>query len=161
MIHDKDIVKRERIACAPWRQLAAVVGLAAFFFCVGSLAQTATAGPRGENIAAGEVNINRHGSNTQITASDGAIIEWRDGFDIPANESVRFLQPGSWASVLNKDYSNNATMIDGLLSANGTVIVTNPLWSLYWRKCPTERWTSHRSRRQHLQRRLSLRFPEF
>ena len=126
MIHDKDIVKRERIACAPWRQLAAVVGLAAFFFCVGSLAQTATAGPRGENIAAGEVNINRHGSNTQITASDGAIIEWRDGFDIPANESVRFLQPGSWASVLNKDYSNNATMIDGLLSANGTVIVTNP-----------------------------------
>ena len=126
MMHYKDIFKRERIACAPWRQFAAVVGLAAFFFCMGSLAQTATAGPRGENIAAGNVSIDRHGNNTRITASDGAIIEWREGFDIPANESVRFLQPGSWASVLNKDYSNNATMIDGKLFANGTVVIANP-----------------------------------
>ena len=126
MSHYKDIVKRERNACAAWRQFAAVIGLAAFSLCMGAFAQTATAGPRGENVAAGDVDINRHGNTTRITASDGAIIEWREGFDIPANESVRFLQPGSWASVLNKDYSNNATTIDGKLFANGTVMIANP-----------------------------------
>ncbi|MFP8874498.1 MAG: filamentous hemagglutinin N-terminal domain-containing protein, partial [Myxococcota bacterium] len=106
------------------RRLAAVLLLAT----LGMFAQTqpVAGGPAGESIAAGDVSITRRGDATKIRASDGAIIDWHQGFDIAPHESVRFFQPGAWAQVLNRDHSNDATKIGGRLSANGTVVITNP-----------------------------------
>ena len=124
MSGQKNIQKRQTGVQAGGRRLAAVLLLAT----LAVFAQTppVVAGPAGESIAAGDVNITRRGDATKIRASDGAIIDWHQGFDIAPHESVRFLQPGAWAQVLNRDHSNDATQIGGRLSANGTVVIANP-----------------------------------
>ncbi|MDH3212312.1 MAG: filamentous hemagglutinin N-terminal domain-containing protein, partial [Myxococcales bacterium] len=83
------------------------------------------AAPRGDRVVRGTVDVVRDGSLTQITASDGAIIDF-DGFDILAHETVRFLQPSEAARVLNRVLGPDATRIDGSLIANGQVYIVNP-----------------------------------
>jgi len=58
------------------------------------------------------------------TASE-AIINW-DNFDIGADASVQFLQPGAAAAVLNRVHDGDPTGIMGDLMANGTVFIVNP-----------------------------------
>jgi filamentous hemagglutinin family protein len=65
------------------------------------------------------------GNSTVITASDKAIINY-SSFDIARPEIVEFVQPASTASVLNRILSENPTMIDGTLLANGRVFFVNP-----------------------------------
>jgi len=60
-----------------------------------------TAGPEGAQVVNGQVTIQQSGSNTAITASDKAIINY-SSFDIAQPETVQFIQPGSTASVLNR-----------------------------------------------------------
>ena len=54
-----------------------------------------------------------------------AIINWNQ-FSIAAPESVRFFQPGSLATVLNRVTGVDPSLLYGLLSANGRVFVVNP-----------------------------------
>ncbi|MFP6661483.1 MAG: filamentous hemagglutinin N-terminal domain-containing protein, partial [Myxococcota bacterium] len=98
--------------------------LASAFFLV--LAPVALANPGGEEIAAGAVQIERAEALTRIQASDGAIIDWHGGFSIGAGETVEFIQPDAFSEVLNRDYSNDASRIDGSLFANGRVTIANP-----------------------------------
>ena len=102
--------------------LAAILAVALLLVANGR----ALANPAGEAIVAGSVNIQRQQDLTRIEASDGAIIDWHGGFDIGSKETVEFLQPGSFAHVLNRDFSLNATQIDGRLLANGHVTIANP-----------------------------------
>ena len=52
-------------------------------------------------VQGGEASFSSVGEEFQITASDGALIDYYN-FDIPAGETVRFIQPGSDATVVNK-----------------------------------------------------------
>ncbi len=81
--------------------------------------------PAGENIVAGNVGITRNGNLTQITASNGAAINWQS-FDIGAGHTVQFLQPDASARVLNRVASADPTQIAGTLLANGRVYIVNP-----------------------------------
>jgi len=85
----------------------------------------AVAGPEGAQVASGQVTFQQSGLNTTITASDKAIVNY-SSFDIAQPEVVRFVQPGSDASVLNRILSANPTNIDGTLLANGRVFFVNP-----------------------------------
>ncbi|HUW20524.1 MAG TPA: filamentous hemagglutinin N-terminal domain-containing protein, partial [Sedimentisphaerales bacterium] len=85
----------------------------------------ALAGPENPQVVNGQVSFEQSGYNTTITASDKSIINY-SGFDIARPEIVRFIQPGSQASVLNRILSANPTHIDGTLLANGRVFFINP-----------------------------------
>ena len=60
-----------------------------------------------------------------ITASDGAIISYPNGFDISSGETVQFIQPSTSARVLNQIYGENASQINGNLQSNGHVYLLN------------------------------------
>ena len=107
--------------CYKWN----IVCFLMYFLFLNVLVSVATAGPEGARIVNGRVSIQQSGSNTAITASDKAIINY-SSFDIAQPETVRFIQPGSNASVLNRIISANPTNIDGTLLANGRVFFVNP-----------------------------------
>ena len=104
------------------------LGVACFLVCFlffNGLVSDVIAGPEGAKIVNGQVAIQQSGSNTAITASDKAIINY-SSFNIAQPETVRFIQPGSSASVLNRILSANPTNINGTLLANGRVFFVNP-----------------------------------
>ncbi len=105
-------------------------GLAGWTTAIGGLvaaafAGPALAGPEGATVVRGDVDIQRNGNHTVIRAGDRSIINYRS-FDIGSNESVRFVQPGADARVLNRINSASPTRIDGSLMANGRVYIINP-----------------------------------
>ncbi|MGC9261553.1 MAG: filamentous hemagglutinin N-terminal domain-containing protein, partial [Phycisphaerae bacterium] len=65
------------------------------------------------------------GNTTTITAANQTIIDYSK-FDIPTGDTVRFIQPGSTATVLNRISGASPTAIDGSLFANGIVYMVNP-----------------------------------
>ena len=91
----------------------------------GLLATMASAGPEGEQVVQGDVQFSRDGPLTQIQASHDSIINYQS-FDIQAQETVQFIQPGASARVLNRILGNDPTQIDGTLLANGQVYFLNP-----------------------------------
>ncbi|MFC1792338.1 beta strand repeat-containing protein [Planctomycetota bacterium] len=102
-----------------------VVCFLMYFLFFNTLVSLVIAGPEGAQVVNGEVSIQQSGNNTAITASDKAIINY-SSFDIAQPETVRFIQPGSNASVLNRILSANPTNINGTLLANGRVFFVNP-----------------------------------
>jgi len=101
----------------PWRAAALVAAAGT------SVALAAPAvNPMG--VASGSAEFNAAGSSLTITASDGAIINY-SRFDIATGESVRFVQPGADARVLNRVNSVDPSHINGSLSANGIVYLVN------------------------------------
>ena len=65
------------------------------------------------------------GNTTTITAANQTIIDYSK-FDIPTGDTVRFIQPGAAATVLNRISGASPTAIDGSLFANGIVYMVNP-----------------------------------
>ena len=100
------------------------IGLALLSVFIG-LPPSVVAAPSGASVVRGNVSIQQQGSRTTITASNRSIINYRGGFDIAANESVRFIQPNSRAWVLNRIISGQRTNIQGALRANGRVALVN------------------------------------
>ncbi len=102
-----------------------------FFISLGLILGTCLPGgvnanPQNANIVHGDVTIENYGNTLQILqGSDKAIIEWGD-FSIGLEEATQFLQPGSSSSVLNRVMGGNASAIDGILEANGRVLLINP-----------------------------------
>ncbi|MDL2337346.1 MAG: filamentous hemagglutinin family protein [Pseudomonadota bacterium] len=56
--------------------------------------------------------------------SQRAIIDWKS-FNISGDGEVKFIQPGTTASVLNRIYSADPSIIQGKLSGNGQVLLIN------------------------------------
>jgi len=105
------------------RRLARILVLASFISS--SVISPVLAGPTGGRIVSGNGSISQNGNNSRIDqATDRLIIEW-DSFNTTAQEQVRFHQPSSDASVLNRVLSGHATVFDGSLFANGNVIIVN------------------------------------
>ena len=89
-------------------------GVVCFLICFlffNGLVSDVIAGPEGAQVVNGQVSIQQSGSNTAITASDKAIINY-SSFNIAQPETVQFIQPGSSASVLNRILSANPTNIN-------------------------------------------------
>ncbi|MCF6312478.1 MAG: filamentous hemagglutinin N-terminal domain-containing protein [Verrucomicrobiales bacterium] len=86
------------------------------------------ANPSGGVVTAGVAEILSDVNNPAvlqiIQGSNKAIINWQD-FSISAGEHTQFVQPSQMAAVLNRVISGNPSVIAGMLSANGKVIVVN------------------------------------
>ena len=81
--------------------------------------------PGAKEIVAGEVSFSELDKKLSITASDGAIISYPNGFDILSGETVQFIQPSTSARVLNQIYGETASQINGNLQSNGHVYLLN------------------------------------
>ncbi len=117
----KRVVFTQRKLCSRGIAICLVLCLAV---CVAWIS-VARAGPEGAQVVNGQVLFEQSGNSTVIMASDKAIINY-SSFDIARPEIVEFVQPGSYASVLNRILSANPTMIEGTLLANGSVFFVNP-----------------------------------
>ena len=90
------------------------------------LASVLYAAPQGGQVIAGQADIHHSNNNTVIhQQSNRAVINW-NSFNINANESVTFVQPGTSSAVLNRIVNQNPTTILGKLNANGQVFLINP-----------------------------------
>ena len=106
--------KAHLVRQAGWGAFAAVPGLA-------------LAGPTGEQIAAGNVNVARPNANaTHINqSSQNAIVNWST-FSIGSDEFVLIQQPNSSSTILNRVIGSQQSTILGQLQANGRVFLVNP-----------------------------------
>jgi filamentous hemagglutinin family protein len=103
------------------RNLATAILLAAL------AATSSHALPQNGSVAGGSATISQPNSSTMnINQTSGnAIINWQ-GYSIGANESVRYIQPGSSSIALNRVTGADPSYIYGHLSGNGQVWVINP-----------------------------------
>ncbi|KGK78462.1 hypothetical protein PM03_14760 [Thalassobacter stenotrophicus] len=82
-------------------------------------------GPQAGVVAAGTAAISQSGNTTTITqGSDRAIIDWRS-FNLAPGHSVNFVQPGQNAATLNRVQSFSPSVIEGRITAPGTVVIQN------------------------------------
>jgi len=82
--------------------------------------------PQAPTVAAGSATVTQQGATTVVTQSTArGIIDWRS-FSIGPNNAVRFDQPGSSSVTLNRVTGSEISRIDGALSANGQVWLSNP-----------------------------------
>ncbi len=83
------------------------------------------AAPQGGVVQAGSGSVSSSLTTTTINQlSSQLVLDWQS-FNIAADETVRFLQPSSAASVLNRIQDSSATQIFGKLTANGNVFLLN------------------------------------
>lgn len=105
------------------------LGLGRYVFVGGGvallLAASCLGAPENPRVASGRASFRQRGQTTVIRASDRTIIDY-SGFDIGRHETVRFIQPGASATVMNRIHSARPTTIDGTLKANGHVYLLNP-----------------------------------
>jgi len=93
-------------------------------------APPATALPTGVTVTSGSANMGTGGSAgspvlTVTQVSQKVILDW-SSFDIGANASVQFVQPGTTAIALNRVAGVDPSRIYGSLSSNGRVFLLNP-----------------------------------
>lgn len=82
--------------------------------------------PSGGDVVAGSADIAQSGAHMTINQhSNKAVINWQS-FDIGADHTVTFQQPGANAMALNRVITNNPSEIFGTLNANGQVWLINP-----------------------------------
>ncbi|RQE85815.1 hemagglutination protein [Pseudomonas aeruginosa] len=93
-------------------------------FAIASI-NAAMAAPTGAQFNPNEIRISQQGKTTLIDQStQRAIINWK-GFDVSADEAVRFNQPGVTSSTLNRVTAGQESVIAGRISAPGQVIIYN------------------------------------
>ncbi|MBK8190431.1 MAG: filamentous hemagglutinin N-terminal domain-containing protein [Vampirovibrionales bacterium] len=104
----------------------AAVRYAASLLTALTLAAPAAALPSGWQVESGDVSFDVVNGNTlNVTSHQAhAIINWQQ-FNIAQGETVNFLLSNNLASILNR-ISGGASVINGALSSNGTVILSNP-----------------------------------
>ena len=83
--------------------------------------------PGGGSVVSGSATIGAPAAGQLTVRQDSqrAIIDW-NSFSIGAGQSVRFVQPGADAAVLNRVTGSTPSTIAGSLSGNGQVFLVNP-----------------------------------
>jgi filamentous hemagglutinin family protein len=76
-------------------------------------------------VVAGQATFVQQGNTLIVTAANGTIITYPN-FNIGQGETVQFIQPGQWATVLNHVLGPDPSVIAGSLLANGQVYIVNP-----------------------------------
>ncbi|MEM7210447.1 MAG: filamentous hemagglutinin N-terminal domain-containing protein, partial [Pseudomonadota bacterium] len=103
--------------------LCGVISMGMFF----GGGKSANAGPEGSVVVHGGVTIQKSGTHTQFNQSSDTAILNHKSFDIRANESVNFKQPGANSLAVNRVVGSDvSTTIAGKLTATGNVWVLNP-----------------------------------
>lgn len=96
--------------------------------CTAALAATNTvfAAPQGGVVAAGAGVISTPDAQTTVInqTTQNMAINW-SGFNVGANETVRFIQPNSQSTALNRIFDTNPSAIFGQITANGRVVLLN------------------------------------
>ena len=96
-----------------------------------AIAQTApNALPTGGRVVAGNASISQTQNANSATmninqTSQRAIVNW-DSFNVGKNSTVNFNQPNSSAVTLNRVTGVTQSMVDGVVNANGQVVLVNP-----------------------------------
>lgn len=87
--------------------------------------------PTGGQVAAGQATISQSAQTMTVNqGSDKAIINWQS-FNIGADATVNFQQPGSSSVALNRVVGSDPSAIYGSLNANGQVFLVNPRGVLF------------------------------
>ena len=82
--------------------------------------------PQGGVVAAGAASIASKGAAMTVTqSSNSATYNWQS-FNIGQSESVHFQQPGANSVALNYVLGNSNSIIDGALTSNGQLFLSNP-----------------------------------
>ena len=81
--------------------------------------------PTGGTVVAGHATIATAPNLTTVTAGNNSVLRW-GSFDVGPSETVRFVQPGADARVLNWIGGLTPSQINGSLLANGQVYLMNP-----------------------------------
>ena len=126
---EKWVVVSEKVAAKgaiPSATVGALTLVALLATGGGAFALDPGALPGGGRITAGSGTISTSGSQMTINQSSQQMIANWDSFNIGQNAGVRFNQPNSGATALNRIQDQNPTQILGSLSANGRVFLLNP-----------------------------------
>jgi len=76
-------------------------------------------------VTAGQASITQSGNAMTVTqTSSRAVVNW-DSYNVGANAKVTDQQPNSKAVLLNRVTGASASQIDGAVSANGQIIISN------------------------------------
>lgn len=103
------------------RRAAAVLTLVS----VSSWAQDPNTLPSGAVVRSGQIDFSTAGNTLNVNqASKNGIIHW-NSFNIGANATVNFHQPGATAATLNRIIGNESSVIQGMLNADGAVYIIN------------------------------------
>ncbi|HEY4248298.1 MAG TPA: filamentous hemagglutinin N-terminal domain-containing protein [Lacunisphaera sp.] len=81
--------------------------------------------PIGGTVVAGTATIATAPGSTTITAGNNSVLRW-NSFDVGTGQTVRFIQPGANARVMNWIGNLAPSQINGTLLANGQVYLLNP-----------------------------------
>ena len=95
-------------------------------YLIGGLPTLVYALPQGGTISSGAGTIDTTGSSLTVTQTTNKIIINWESFSVGKNESVIFLQPDKASSALNNILGNSRTVVEGNLSANGQIVLSNP-----------------------------------
>jgi filamentous hemagglutinin family protein len=106
--------------------VAATLALGAAYAQAGAPTGSTAGGPSGGVVTAGSGSITHSATLTTITqASPQLSLTW-NSFNIPAQDTVDFVQPSASAIAVNRILDVNGTQILGHLNANGQVWLINP-----------------------------------
>ncbi|MEI7606430.1 MAG: filamentous hemagglutinin N-terminal domain-containing protein, partial [Rhodospirillaceae bacterium] len=87
--------------------------------------------PQGGTVVSGSATISQSGNALKVVqTTDKAAINWRS-YNISAAESVTYYQPSSQSITLNRVLGGSTSFIDGRLTANGQVWLSNPAGILF------------------------------
>ena len=76
-------------------------------------------------VTAGQASITQSGNAMTVKqTSNRAVVNW-DSYNVGANAKVTYQQPNSKAVMLNRVTGASASQIDGAVSANGQIIISN------------------------------------
>lgn len=91
------------------------------------MSSTAIAGPLGEAVVAGDIEITRPDDTTTIIdqTTQKGVIDFYGGYNVGENESVIYRLPDAKSATLNRDFSGNPSLIFGSIQSNGKVYITN------------------------------------
>ncbi|MEI7614881.1 MAG: filamentous hemagglutinin N-terminal domain-containing protein, partial [Betaproteobacteria bacterium] len=82
--------------------------------------------PQGGTVVSGSATITRSGNQLKVVQSTPkAAINWQS-YGIAANEQVSYYQPSTQSIILNRVLGGGVSTIDGRLTANGQVWISNP-----------------------------------
>ena len=87
--------------------------------------------PTGGQVTSGNAVIATSGNQMRVDQSSQSMIANWQSFNIGANAGVRFNQPNSSSTALNRITDQNPTQIMGSLSANGKLFLINPSGILF------------------------------
>lgn len=109
----------------PARRTALLASTAIGIIIAGAPLTPSRANPTGGTVVRGEATVSTApGSVTVHQTTDRAVIDWQD-FSVGSGESTTFVQPGRGSVTLNRVTGDDASVIDGKLTANGNVFLVN------------------------------------